>query len=195
MLFRSLERRVVQHVPSSMGGLKVEDNTRGVVEHTGETPMVSLQQAGKTSEVNRNKLLGLHDEPSKLKKQNGVRVISQNYGVALIENPVVIPWHKVFPRLRALKGSLGRSPEVVRNGMLISVRGGTYEGIWRVMSVKDNSSGLALDIAETDGVASYKVNARLRSMLCSGLRILHPRLTGIDQCHTTSSTSGAQTSV
>ena len=190
-----LERRVVQHVPASMEGMRVEDNTRGFVSFDQESGKVTLQQQGKITEEVPGKLIGYNVEASKLQRQKGVRVIDSNFGVALTEpEPQIITWHKVWPKLKEIEERTGKWPEVLRNGMLIHVKGGTYAGIWRIVSSKNNTSGMAFNIAFTDGVSAHKENAKLKGMLTEGLEVLNSRLTGDGICRITSSILEAQPS-
>lgn len=189
---RLLERRVVQHVPASMDGLRVEDNTRGVVAFDREKGKVQLSQGGKPSEESPSKLLGFNVENSKLRNQKGVRVIDSNFGVALTEpEPEVIVWHKVWPRLKQIEKRTGKRPVVLRNGMVLQVPDGTYRGIWRVMSVKNSATGLALDMCKPDETKSTRRNALLKSIIKDRAVIIRTRLTGDGICRITSSMSGA----
>ena len=128
---RLAEKRVVQHVPARMDGLRVEQNMwRVVAVKDGEA---SLQQRirqpdgtrpVKQSEEKVGKLLGL--EPTggsgKLKVNKGVLVIPDNFGVALDPQPAIIPFHKVWTRLKGIKAAnAGKMPRVLRNGQIIQV--------------------------------------------------------------------------
>src|SRR5205807_2073350 len=94
------------------------------------------------------KLLGLSPNGGngKLKKNKGVLVIPDNFGVALDPQPAIIPFHKVWTRLQEIKtANSGKWPRVLRNGQIISVSGGkNFQGTWRVFSAKNNAGGLAL---------------------------------------------------
>ena len=198
------EKRVVVHQPQERRGLLLEQNAWGVVREEGneitirqrtrdeKTGKVSL----KTKTVQRTAVFGLDPEGSqgKLKAIKGVLCRSGNFGVALAPEPVVVPVFKVWKTLGELKGNTGISP-VIRNGSLISVPTGTYQGIWRVKSVKNNQSGIALDLVAPQAIAAVnksafaRINARLSTMVRDGMKILEPRYTGISLCPTTSSTS------
>lgn len=201
---RLAEKRVVQHIPADMSGVKIEENTRGVVgvkdgrvllrQRSGRDPKTGLQSVKTTDEV-PGKLLGLNPPggDGKLKRQKGVRVITDNFGVAILDHApkgeekfVVIPWHRVWHRLEELKlRNGGKPPTVIRNGQLIRVKQGNYTGIWRVFSAKNNASGMALDMGRPDVVRlqnkteGHKINVLLASLAKAGLEILPCSLLGV----------------
>jgi hypothetical protein len=112
-------------------------------------------------------------------------VIPENFGVALDPTPTIIPYHKVWNRLRALKeANGGKMPRVIRNGNLIKIATGNYAGIWRVFSAKNNASGMALDIGRPDVVRlknkteGHKINVLLASLLKAGLTVHEEGLIG-----------------
>ena len=77
-------------------------------------------------------------------------MVNANYGMALEPEPTIIPFHKVWPRLQDLKETNGgKMPRVLRNGQLIHLPRGRYEGTWRVFSVK---ASMTLDMARADKV-------------------------------------------
>jgi len=127
------EKRVVQHLPKDMSGMKVEENTRRVVSiDDGWAKLLQQKRNEKTGKLEHNKteqpvrnLVGLHD--GKLSKQKGVRVITDNFGVAVLdklpddaareERFVIVPWHRVWYRLQQLQVTNGgKKPEVIRAG-------------------------------------------------------------------------------
>jgi CRISPR-associated endonuclease Csn1 len=193
---RLAEKRVVQHVPARLDGLRVEQNTWGVVSvKDGEA---SIQQRirqpdgsrpVKHAVVKTSKLLGL--EPitggGKLKAVKGALVIPENFGIALDPQPIIIPFHKVWTRLQELKASnLGKMPRVLRNGQLIRVPNGkNFKGIWKVFSAKNNASGMALDIGSPDVVRlknkteGHRINVLLTTLVKDGMEILKTPLTGV----------------
>lgn len=193
-----LERRVVQHVPASMEGLRVEDNTRGVVSFDKESGKVTLQQQGKITEEVVGKLLGFDAENSKLQKQKGVRVIDSNFGVALTEpEPQIITWHKVWPKLKEIEERTGKWPKVLRNGMLIHIPRGSYgkiSNVWRVFSVKNEARYPAVDMGLPDSNKPTKRSVNLKTLTKDGMTVVSPQLTGDKICHITSSISGAKVS-
>jgi len=198
---RLAEKRVVQHVPRKMEGLRVEQNAWRMV--TVDNGIATLQQRVRQPDGARklnvareklSKLLG--SQPGKLARLKGALVIPDNFGVAILEpEPVVIPFHKVWVRLNDLRNAHGGKPvKVLRNGQLIRVTGGkNFKGVWRVFSAKNNATGLALDLGEPDVVRlqnktpGHKINVRLATLIKDGMEVLNCSLTGVAACPTTSS--------
>jgi CRISPR-associated endonuclease Csn1 len=198
---RLAERRVVQHVPADMSGVKIEENTRRVL-HVREDGRVDLRQRAprdaktgvrpkfKDTDEAPAKLLGLNPPggDGKLKRQQGVRVITDNFGVAILDHApegeekfVVIPWHRVWHRLEELKPrNAGRPARVLQNGMLIRVPRGTHRGVWRIFSAKNNADGLALSLGRPDAIGCDKAkqNVRLGVLMRDGLEALVTHLAG-----------------
>jgi len=213
---RLAEKRVVQHIPADMSGVKVEENTRGVVavkdgrvilrQRSARDAKTGLQ-AVKTTDEAPGKLLGLNPPggDGKLKRQKGVRVITDNFGVAILDHApegeekfVVIPWHRVWHRLNELKArNAGEAPRVLRNGQVVSITSGTYAGRWRVFSIKAKQAGIKVNLGTLDclgveedyldpatgkkrtrTVAGCKLDAALPTMVQGGLKILTPGFCG-----------------
>jgi hypothetical protein len=129
------ERRVVQHIPARMDGLRVEQNTWRVVSvKDGEATLRQRVRAADGSRPSKppvtektTKVLGL--EPTggsgKLKALKGALVIPDNFGVALDPQPSIIPFHKVWTRLQEMKATnAGKPPRVLRNGQISQCRRG-----------------------------------------------------------------------
>jgi CRISPR-associated endonuclease Csn1 len=200
-----VERRVVQHVPADMSGLRVEENTRGIVRR--ENGRVVLQQRKKNADgkvvVNRTeesegKLVGLpraDGSGGKLAALKGVRVISDNFGVAILsdvtlppeERFVVVPYERVWKRVEELKARNGGTrPIILRLGMLVEVPRGRYIGHWMIRGVQLNQrAGLLVDLSFADfityrkaGRAEAKQNVLLNTLIKDGLRIKRCALTG-----------------
>ncbi len=194
---RLAEKRVVQHIPARMDGLRVEQNTWRVVKVAdGEAtirqrirqPDGTLPPPKETTEK-VTKLLGLL--PGKLQENKGVLVIPDNFGVALDPEPTIIPFHKVWDRLKKLKlANGGRIPRVLRNGQIIQVPKGRYQGTWRVFSSK---ATMTLDLGAPDKVRleskgeGQKREVQLRTLIKDGMTILRTSFTGVCSCPTTSS--------
>lgn len=193
---RLAEKRVVQHIPARMDGLRVEQNTWRVVSvKDGEASLEQrMRQPDGSRPVKRTeekvtKLLGVQPTTGsgKLKLNKGALVIPDNFGVALDPQPVVIPYHKVWPRLRELKeANGGKMPRILRNGQIIRVLAGkNFKGVWKVFSAKNNASGMALDIGSPDVVRlqnkteGHKINVRLSTLIKDGLAIVKVPMTGI----------------
>ncbi len=195
------ERRVITHIPARRHGAALEENTRGIV--SVEDGVVTLRQRSSNekgeyqginvTKVSTNKILGIEpSSPSKLKAIGGALVITENFGVALDPTPEVIPFHHVWRRIGEIKKrNNGKTPRIIRNGMIIHVEKGTYAGTWRVCSVKDAAAKIMLDIALADMVKlqnktpGVKINAGLKSLLDGGLTILPLKYTGVSSCPTT----------
>jgi CRISPR-associated endonuclease Csn1 len=194
---RLAERRVVQHIPAEIAGLSVEQNAWRVVDvkdgvatirQRNRQPDGSRPQKQTTEKV--SKLLGLSPDrkdggEGKLAKLKAALVIPSNYGLALDPEPEIIPFHKVWNRLRELREKNGgKAVRVLRNGMLIQIPRGNYEGVWRIFSAKNNTSGMALDIGRSDVVRlrnkteGHKINVLLSTLIRDGLKILPSILTG-----------------
>ncbi len=202
---RLAEKRVVQHIPAEMSGMRVEENTRGLV--LNKDGRVSLRQRSrdaktgklsiKPTEESANKVIGL--KPGKLTLQKGVRVITDNFGIAILDHAaegeekfVVVPWHKVWPRLKELKArNAGKAPRVLRNGMLIRVQKkagrSDYRGTWMIRGTKFNRKSGAMvnftaaDTIETVGSGRSDIyeNVRVQALVDGCLEILKTPLTGI----------------
>jgi CRISPR-associated endonuclease Csn1 len=192
---RLLERRVVQHVPASMEGMRVDENTSGVIGFDEKTGKVKLHQFGKPTESRvPGKLLGYEQSGSKLWKHRGVRIITENFGVALASEPEVIRWHKVYPHLSAIEAKDGKWPVVWRRGQIIIVPEGRQKGVWRISGIDENMrDGIIIKICSLDGLERAR-EARIKSLLRSKAHLVKTRLTGDEICRITSSTSGAQVS-
>lgn len=196
------ERRVVQHIPARMDGLRVEQNTwrvKAVKDGEALLEQRMRQPDGKrvvkqaTEKV--SKLLGL--EPvggtGKLKANKGVLIIPDNFALVLEPVPTIVPYHKVWDRLQELRRANHDKPlRIIRLGNIISVSGGkNFKGIWRVFSAKNNATGIALDMGKPDVVRlqnkteGHKINVRLATLMKDGLEIVKPSLTGIASCPTT----------
>jgi CRISPR-associated endonuclease Csn1 len=188
---RLAEKRVVQHIPKRIAGLRVEQNTWRV--RGSKDGDVTLQQRIRQPDGKRplkqaveraSKLIGLED--GKLHRLSGALVVGENFGVALDPQPTIIPFHKVWPRLQELKkANGGKLPRVLRNGQIIYIPKGTYSGVWKVFSAKNNKSGMALDMGRPDVVRlrnktdGHKINVLLSSLLKDGMTIVDAPLTGV----------------
>ena len=226
---RLAEKRVTQHIPARMDGLRVEQNTWGVVTKDPDGTILIRQQIRqpdgslKKKEVPEKqvKLLGLRPSNGvgKLAAINGVLVIPDNYGVAILDYAekgedrfVIMPWHMVFTRIfkgfkdkdgKVLEKSLmerngGKRPRVLRNGQLVQVGSGTYKGVWKITSIKNQKTGIKLNLGQPDTLnteeevldsaknrmtrkvrVNCKHEASLATLVTGGLEILDVPLTGI----------------
>ena len=197
---RLAEKRVVQHIPARMDGLRVEQNMWRVVSvKDGEaTIRQRIRQAdgsrpAKQTAEKVGKLLGLQPAGhiGKLQKSKGVLVIPDNFGVALDPQPTIIPFHKVWDRIQELKtANGGKKPRVLRNGQIIRVPQGRFQGTWRVFSSK---ATLTLDLGSPEKVRleskgqGQKREVQLKTLLNDGMMVLKTPLTGVAVCPSTSS--------
>ena len=193
------ERRVVQHVPADMSGLRVEENTRGVVRR--ENGRVFLRQQKRNAEgklvVNQTsepegKVVGLprnDGSGGKLAALKGVRVIDTNFGVAILAEPshpvaerfVIVPHERVWKRLQELRSrNGGKKLTLWRNGQVLNLARGTRAGRWRIFSIKNNSSGLALDLGAIDAIRPDWINVLMKSLVRDGAAIVPENFTGSD---------------
>jgi hypothetical protein len=190
-----------------MTGLRVEENTRGIVAiKDGRATLRQRKRNAdgkleiKETEEVVGKLVGVNptNGHSKLKPQRGARVITDNYGVAILDHApentekfVIIPWHKVWHRINDLKKiNSDKLPRVLRIGTLVNVptpKNQDYKGIWMIRGVQLNQkAGYLVDISHPD-VIEYRVpkrkdckqNVGLKALVAGGLKILKAPLTGI----------------
>ena len=193
------EKRVVQHVPSRMYGMATEETTWRILD-ASDPNQIRLDQQRHDSQTGRpfrkpatekaSHLLGgpLAPGNSKLKAIKGAVVIGKNWGLALDPVPTIIPYFKVFPRIRELRRQNHNRPvRIIRPGNLIRVERGTYTGVWKVLSVKASMklNMIVADNPQGDKAArlEFRENVLLSSLLKGGLTILKPTLTG--SCPTT----------
>jgi len=195
------ERRVVQHVPADMSGARLEMNTWRVLKTEGDQVMLRQRTFGpkdidpetgarkrttKDAKERASKLVGL--KPGKLADLKGALVIGENYGVALQPEPTMIAFHQVKKQLEELRAKNGGRPvQVLRNGMLIRVPEGNYQGVWRVRSCKDKSrDGLVLALTHADrcrsdvsGVDWCKDTVALKTLLKANMIIIESEYCGV----------------
>ena len=131
----------------------------------------------------RSKLLGLESvdgKKGKLKALKAAKIIGENFGLALDPEPEVLQLSSVWKRLHELRKRHGRKVRILRNGDLITLTSPDIpvarKGLWRVMSVKNNSSGLALDLARPDQIKASWINTLVQSHLKNGLKIVNTSL-------------------
>ncbi len=114
-------------------------------------------------------------------------MIGDSYGIGLDPTPTVIPSHDVIARIEAQKRANGGKPiRVLRNGMLIKIRGDRDAGVWQIRSIEnDGTKGLLRDLS-SPGMIPYreghkawcKRDVSLRTALKGGIEILPRRYTG-----------------
>jgi len=188
---RLAERRVVQHLPYTMRGLKVQQNTWRVLHADPNDPEkmvlgMSMRDADKkrqpkTAKEKKSKLLGLnpHQGTGKLARLKGSLIVEENFGVVLDPEIQVIPFMNVYQRLHELKEkNSGVLPRILRTGSVIRVQEGGYQGVWRISSIKDAKAGYLVDMLSPELVkaenkkAGCFMNARLASLIKGKLSVL-----------------------
>ena len=142
----------------------------------------------------KSALLGLAPEgdpaEAKLKRIKAVKVLGDNFGLALGPEPTLIRPHKVWHQLDALrKKNGGKMPSVVRNGCLIRVREkaarSDYRGVWMVRGVQLNQQkGYLIDLSPADqiiyrGQLGCFRDVSLATLLKCGLEVLKTPLCGV----------------
>ena len=129
--------------------------------------------------VPKTKLMGL--KPGKLSSLKAVKVVSDNYGLALDPVPQIIPFAQVWKRLAELRAAHdGKPVRVLRKGSLIRIASGKFAGAYKVFSLKKNHNGLSLDIGPRDvprplnkmTARGHFNNALLASLIKGGLEIM-----------------------
>ncbi len=200
------EQRVVVHQPQERNGLKVQQNTWGVERVDGDRVYIRKRErdekTGKIKterkDIATGKAFGLNPTGGhgKLKALKGVLRSEINYGVALLEEPIVIRHHHVWAQLAALaQRNNGHVPKVLRKGDIIDVQSGRYAGRWCINSIKDTKrDGIRLELIAPYAVkfqnsVSFAKEACLKALLKDKIRAIKQSYTGVPLCPTTSSTS------
>ncbi len=190
------ENRVVKHLPKKMSGLKVEQTLWGVVKENDDGKIEIRQYAPatdkksrrrkKTEKINKSKLLGFSPKnplTSKLSRKKSVIIINRNYGIALANPPVVIPFHNVWQRMQELaKSNGGKFPNVLRRNQLVEVQTGRYKGIWRISIIADKAKFISVNLLPPiygNNSKKEKDSVRLSTLIKDGIKILKERPTGI----------------
>lgn len=246
---RLKERRVVQHLPADVSGLRCKEtvwrvfdpadthrNSQRLARWLKQKEIVVPAPDAKTALIicrkrraadvageesaggkvfretktwrwvydikDKSALLGLAPEgdiaAAKLKRLKAVKVLGENFGLALDPEPTLIRPHKIWHQLDALRvRNAGKSPRILRIGCLIRVKEKTprsdYRGAWMVRGVQLNQrSGYLLDLSPADqilyrGQPGCFQQVSVATLLKCGLEVLKTPLTGIASCPTTSS--------
>ncbi len=201
------EQRVIRHIPADMSGARLEETLWRVlnVQGQGTNAVVSIRSSSSTVQQDKrtritkndqckaNKLVGiLTRKHSKLKPLKAVKVISGNYGVALDPQPTIIRHVNVLAQILALKKQNNKQPiRIIRNGILIQLKSDknpSRNGIWKVVSIKDNlKKGILLELQyphficnkDNKSYPGYWEDVRLKTLLKDyNLEILHTSYTG-----------------
>jgi CRISPR-associated endonuclease Csn1 len=143
----------------------------------------------------KSALLGLAPEgdaaAAKLKRIKAVKVLGDNFGLALDPEPTMIRPHKVWHQLNALrKTNEGKPARVVRKGTLIRVmraKSATvdYRGVWMVRGTTLNQrAGFLVDLSPADQITyrrqpGCRENVSVATLLKCGLEVLKAPLCGV----------------
>ena len=142
----------------------------------------------------KSALLGFapEGEPAhaKLKAIKAVKVLGDNFGLALDPEPTLVRPHKVWHQLDALRKANGGKPvRVLRIGTLVGVRekapNSDFRGVWMVRGVYLNQKkGFLVDLSPTDFCQYRRVRGafeavRVATLLRCGLEVLKTPLCGI----------------
>lgn len=195
---RLAERRVVQHIPADMSGLKVEENTRGISKiENGRVYLQQQKRDEKTGKLDHNrsdefpnKLIGLPSDKgtSKLKAIHGVRVINDNFGVAFLDRNkeaksrfVIIPHHKVWHRIDELKiRNQRKRPTIIRKGDIIEFKKGEQLVRFRIFGAGQRPRGLYFDAGILDDLdRSTELSPAM--LLRGNFRLVKTSLTGVEK--------------
>lgn len=195
---RLAEKRVVQHIPKERTGLPAKLNTWGIgrtkegkielvqykkgINEQGEPIRTLKLEKGKLPSEKPQRLIGFlpSSDDSKLKKIKGVRVISENYGIALDPVPQIIPYFQVWKKIGEIKKrNNGIMPRILRNGMLIKIVKGKNLGIWKILSVMDvDRDGLTIKLSKVDQ-SEKSAQISVSALIKCGLVILDHTYCGI----------------
>ena len=195
---RLADKRVVQHIPADMSGLKVEENTRGISKiENGRIYLRQQKRDEKTGKLSHNqtdeipnKLIGLPSDgaASKLKVVNGVRVINDNFGVAYLhrnaESPdrfAIIPHHKVWHRIEDLKArNQGKRPIILQKGDIIEFKKGDQLVRYRIFGAGQRPRGLYFDAALLDEL-DRSTELSPKTLIQGNFRLVKTSLTGVER--------------
>ncbi|WP_309387334.1 type II CRISPR RNA-guided endonuclease Cas9 [Cerasicoccus frondis] len=192
------ERRVIQHQPKTMRGLKVQQNTWRVLgqdEKDDQKMIITLasrdenkkrQRSTKTEK--KSKLLGLNPQngKGKLAKLKGSLIVEENYGILLDPEPSMLTYMNVWQNIQEHTQKNGISnPRILRIGDIIHVSSGRFAGTWKVRSIKDDrKQGLVLDLTYPDIIQvkskgyGIKRQVKVASLLKENLSIAQTSYTG-----------------
>ncbi|MGD9781021.1 MAG: type II CRISPR RNA-guided endonuclease Cas9 [Kiritimatiellia bacterium] len=129
--------------------------------------------------VPKEKLIGF--QHGKLSTQKAVKVVSDNFGLALDPEPQIIPFSQVWRQLAELRAANdGKPVRILRKGSLIRISQGKFAGEYKVFSIKKNHNGLSLDIGPRDAprplnkmtAHGHYINTLLSSLMKGGLEIM-----------------------
>jgi hypothetical protein len=130
---------------------------------------------------------------AKLKPLKAVKVLGDNFGIALDPEPTLIRPLHVWRQMQALKAANGgKWPRLLRKGMIIRVLRPksakvNYAGVWTVRGAYfKQKGGFMLDLSPADYVEYRRVSGAFETvsvltLMKCGLEILKPSLCGVAQ--------------
>ena len=242
---RLKERRIVQHLPKDLSGLRCKEtvwrvfdptdphlNSRRLARWLAQKKIPVPSPDAKTALIicrkrrsvdaasdesaggkifretktwrwvydikDKSALLGLTPEgdpaEAKLKNIKAVKVLGDNFGLALDPEPTLIRPHKVWHQLDALRKANGGKPvRVLRIGTLIRVheraKKSDYRGTWMLRGVQLNqASGFLVDLSPADQILYRRQSGcfqqvAVKTLLKCGLEVLKAPLCGIAPKH------------
>lgn len=195
------EQRVVVHQPQEKEGLKVQQNTWGVERVEGSAVFIRQrardEKTGaitiKHDQVSIGKAFGMQptNGEGKLKTIKGVLLPEANYGVVLMQEPVVVRHQRVWGTIAVLKDmNGGKMPQILRRSDIIKVDTGRYVGYWRIKSVKDGKAEPKLDLVRPYAIDEEdkrvgKREVSIKTLMKDGVHVIRCGYTGITLCHIT----------
>lgn len=139
-------------------------------------------------------LIGLFPEgdvgKAKLKTLKAVKILGDNFGIALDPEPTILRPHRIWHQIEILRNvNGGKRPRVLRIGSIIRINERTprsdYRGVWMVRGVQLNQkAGFLIDLSPCDqiayrGVSSCFQNVSLTTLLKCRLETLDASYLGV----------------
>ena len=182
------EKRVVKHIPADMSGAKLTLQYKGIIMKDGQ-PLIQdgrvvlneKDKKGKYVKVSPSKIVGL--KSSKLKSIKAALLVETNYALALDPTPSIIRHVGVYKQLKKLREENNGNPiRILKVGDCIRIKkhkDAKRNCVWRITSIKDNETGLALDLQKPESSVATSatnpanwINVRLNSLLKCEIQIL-----------------------
>lgn len=182
------EKRVVKHVPADMGGAKLKLQYKGIIMQDGKPLMqngrVVLNEKNKKGQYVKllpSKIIGL--KSAKMKAIKAALMVDSNYGIALDPKPSIIRHVGVYKQLKKIRqANAGNSIRILKVGECIRIdkhKDDKRNTVWRITSIKDNETGLALDLQKPESAISANLtnqanwlNVKLDTLLKCDIHIL-----------------------
>ncbi len=185
--------------PDAATALIICRKRRSASEEDGSTGGKTLRQTKTWQWVydikDKSALLGFAPEGdlanAKLKKIKAVKVLGDNFGLALDPEPTIIRPHKIWHQLKALReANSGKPVRIIRKGTLIQVPldapSKQYRGMWMIRGTTLNQrDGFLVDMSPPDKILYRKQpgcfqNVKLATLLKCKMEVLTIPLSGAD---------------